>query len=266
MNDVPIMPTIDDLMKAAQREYCSAPNGDFIAWFPDYFGIFGTAAKMTIEDIELQDFQVMWTDQFFKTHEFVAGSEGAGLNLSDQASAGGVSDSNASNSDITAGSELSMLSTSGIATVEFPSIMKALFGLDNFDSAKFLARYGARPNFEAIPTISGGGGQGSPVEFFFALYRFMGQWVKQWIAQIPLTFMPELFPGMLIQIPKYGFQAYVEQVTHNFSFERGGVGFTTQVYVSSYANMNPDNKSNFPGLPVAGGFKSASSGSRESVY
>jgi murein DD-endopeptidase MepM/ murein hydrolase activator NlpD len=254
MNDVPIMPTIDDLMVASQRSYCSAPNGDFIAWFPDYFGIFDTAAKMTIEDIELQDFQVMWTDQHFFTHEFVAGTTGTGLNISNQASAGATGDVAAdTGQDIGASSETAMLTTSGIASVDFPEIMKALFGLENFDSAKFLARYGARPHFEAVPTITGGT-TGTPVEFFFALYKFMTNWSQQWIARIPLTFMPELYPGMLIVIPKYEFQAYVEAVEHTFSFQEGGGGFRTTVTVSSYANTSKS-KGTFPGLPKAGGAK-----------
>jgi hypothetical protein len=66
--------------------------------------------------------------------------------------------------------------------------------------------------------------------------------------------MPELYPGMLIVIPKYEFQAYVEAVEHTFSFQEGGGGFRTTVTVSSYANTSKS-KGTFPGLPKAGGAK-----------
>lgn len=246
MNDVPVMNTLADLMGAAQRSFCSAPNGDFIAWFPDYFGIFGTAAKMTIEDIELQDFQVMWSDQHLKTHQFVMGSEN-GYNSTNTFSSGGAEASSDDGTFIGAGSELSMLTTQGIASVDFPAIMDALFGLKNFDGAAFCRRYGARPDVVTMPTLNHG-----PSEFFFALYLFMQNWSRQWMARVPTTFMPELYPGMIMQIPKYQFQAYVEAVQHIFSFEEGGGGFQTQVTVSSFTKMG--SKRAFPGFtPQAGG-------------
>jgi hypothetical protein len=240
-----VMNTLADLMGAAQRQFCSAPNGDFIAWFPDYFGIFNTAAKMTIEEIELQDFSVAWSDQHLVTHEFVLGSA-ISLNTSNSASSGSDG-TGVDGSFIGAGSELSMLTTQGIASVDFPKIMEALFGLKDFDGQKFMGRYGARPDVVKMPSIQHG-----PSEFFFALYLFMSNWSRQWMARIPITFMPELYPGMLLQIPAFQFQAYVEAVRHGFSFEEGGGGFRTDVTVSSFTKMGT--KRAFPGLtPESGG-------------
>ena len=40
--DNPVMQDLTQIMNAGLRSYMSAPNGDFVAWFPDYYGIYGT--------------------------------------------------------------------------------------------------------------------------------------------------------------------------------------------------------------------------------
>jgi hypothetical protein len=80
MNDVPFLQTVGELLSAGLRDWCSAPNGDLIAWFPDYFGRFGTAARMVIEPIEIlgDGFEVEWSDDRLKTHMFVTSSDDLG--------------------------------------------------------------------------------------------------------------------------------------------------------------------------------------------
>jgi hypothetical protein len=61
--------------------------------------------------------------------------------------------------------------------------------------------------------------------------------VEQFSAPVPTTFMPEAFPGMIVQIPsvagkQINFQAYIQSVTHSFDFRDGG-GFSTQMTVCS---------------------------------
>jgi hypothetical protein len=256
MNDQPILPWIKGLMNSTMRSYCSAPNGDFIAWFPDYYGIWGTAAIMTIQPIELQDFQVYWSDDFFVTHQFtVAGS----FNFFNTGTGSVETQFPALNQTADY-----RIQTRGIATIEIPEIMKSLFGID-IDNGEFTdyvyKRFGARQSFERAEGLVG-----YKAEFFSALYFFMRQWVNQYNAEVPLTFMPELFPGMLIQIPLLDFQAYVTTVTHSFQFGKGG-GFSTAVNISSPAripNSKDDKSHSLIGLPDFGGVRVPKNPGRDS--
>jgi hypothetical protein len=88
-----------------------------------------------------------------------------------------------------------------------------------------------------------------------ALHTFMQSWAYQYNADIPITFMPELWPGMLVQIPEFGFQAYVTTVTHNWQMGPGG-GYSTTVNIAAPARLpGNDGKSQgqLIGMPLAGG-------------
>ncbi len=243
LNDQPLLPYLKNLFNATMRSFSSAPNGDVIGWFPDYYGIWGTAAAMVIEPIEIKDFNVEWSDDYFVTHQYTVAA--AATNAIDLAS--GL----ASPQDI-----LPAAMTLGIATIDVPSIMYALFGLEatKDDAQTFISyiykRFGARPDFQQLPGVVGTKG-----EFFSALFLFMRQWAYQYNADIPLTFMPELWPGMLIKIPEFDFQAYVTTVTHTFSFGKDG-GFSTSVNIAAPARLPKslnDRNHALIGLPVAGG-------------
>lgn len=243
LNDQPLLPYLKNLFNATMRSFCSAPNGDMIGWFPDYYGIWGTAAKMIVEPIEIRDFNVEWSDDFFVTHQYTVAA--AATNQIDLAS--GLT----SPADV-----LPAAMTLGIATIDVPSILYALFGIDSSkdEALKFInfiyKRFGARPDFQQLPGVVGTKG-----EFFSALFLFMRQWAYQYNADIPLTFMPELWPGMLIQIPAFDFQAYVTTVTHSFSFGENG-GFSTSVNIAAPARLPKslnDRSHALIGLPVAGG-------------
>lgn len=244
LNDQPLLPYLKNLLASTMRSFCSAPNGDMIAWFPDYYGIWGTAAVMQIEPIELMDFTVYWDDSYFVTHQYTVAP---------------VSQNNVvslSSGSVAALGPLQAVTTDGIATIDIPSIMYALFGLEptKAQAQKFIdfiyKRFGARPDFQEMPGVVGPQG-----EFFSALFLFMQNWAYQYNADIPVTFMPELWPGMLAQIPAFGFQAYMTTVTHNFSFGHGG-GFSTTINIAAPARL-PGSGNNsggqLIGLPVAGG-------------
>jgi hypothetical protein len=240
LNDQPLLPYIKNLMNSTMRSFCSAPNGDLIAWFPDYYGIWGTSAAMVIEPIELQDFYVEWSDDFFVTHQYTVAPKGQqGLDLLQGA--------------VNAIGPLQAVTTVGIATIDIPSIMYALFGLepDKAAAEKFIAyvykRFGARPDFQQMPGVVGQKG-----EFFSALFLFMRQWAYQYNADIPITFMPELWPGMNVKIPEFDFQAYVTTVTHNFQFG-DSPSFTTTVNIAAPARLSAKGSGNLIGLPIAGG-------------
>lgn len=245
LNDQPLLPYLKNLFNSTMRSFCSAPNGDLIAWYPDYYGMWGTAAKMVIESIEVQDFEVTWSDDYMVTHQFVVTAP-FGTNLFDPAT--GTTDSSIPDSVL----NQMILFTTGVVTIDFPGVWKALFGMDMSDKeAKDYAdwiknRFGARPDYQQLPGLVG-----PKAQLFAAIFLFIRQFAYQYNAAVPLTFMPELWPGMLLQIPEFNFQAYVTTVTHNFQFGEGG-GFSTSVNVVAPARLNAKD-SKLLGLPLAGG-------------
>jgi cell wall-associated NlpC family hydrolase len=240
MNDEPIMPYISNLLGASMRSWCSAPNGDFMAWFPDYFNIWGITAIMNVKAIELMDFTVDWSDQQIVTHQYVVGVPQALFDTS----SGSVSPYDPTGGQ---GQLYWELYTQGVATMDFPQIFRAIFGQDATTEfvQNYLSRFGGRPNMITIPTIS----QGRP-EFFMALYLFMQRWANQFQANVPMTFMPELWPGMILRLSEFNFQAYITEVEHTFQFGPDG-GFQTNAQICAPARID-DQTSMFGLLPLGG--------------
>jgi hypothetical protein len=244
LNDQPLLPYIKNLIGSTLRSFSSAPNGDFIAWFPDYYGLWGTAAIMQIEPVELKDFTVMWDDTLgFTTHQFTVAPPSINQLALSTGTVGNVG-------------PLQAITTTGIATIDIPAIMYALFGLEptKADARQFIdwvyKRFGARPDYQQLPGVVGPQG-----EFFSALFLFMQSWAYQYNADIPVTFMPEMWPGMLVQIPAFGFQAYVTTVTHSFQMGPGGF-FNTVINISAPARLpgnDGDSSGGLIGMPLAGG-------------
>lgn len=222
LNDTPVLDTVRQFMGAALRDYCSAPNGDFIAWFPDYFGHYGQIGKMIVSPLEVQQDSgpptIAWDDSGLKTHQFVSGSTVAG-----------AGDSSAI---------INTASTAGIASVEFPELMMALLKVSRKEAERlgttFLQREGARPNFTPMDQISG-----AKAEFFFACYLFQQNWSGQFQASVNLTFMPELFPGMMLCLPEYGIQGYVRETTDSWDMTGGFSTSVTAAPWSSIGNGGP---------------------------
>lgn len=239
MNDVPLFGTIDELMKAGLRDWCSAPNGDIIGWFPDYFGRFGTAAKMIVEPVEItaDGFTAEWSDDRLKTHVFVTGA---------LSNVGGFLQGATGN--MSANQVIQMEKTAGIASVEFPEMMRVLFDLDTemfADKGKgFLSRFGARPENVTMNNI-----HGPRAEFFFSVYKFMQNWSNQYSAKISTTFLPEMYPGMLAVFPYFGVQAYVQGVTHNIDMTGGG--FRTTLNLTAWSRIG-NREAAIKGLPKGG--------------
>jgi hypothetical protein len=244
LNDQPLLPYLKNLFNSTMRSFCSAPNGDLIAWYPDYYGMWGTAAKMVIEPIEVQDFEVSWSDDYMVTHQFAVTAP-LGGNLFDPAT--GTVQSSVGESYLAQAAIL----TSGVVTIDFPGVWKALFGMDMSEKeaeeyANWIKqRFGARPDYQQLPGLVG-----PKAQFFSAIFLFLRQFAYQYSASIPLTWMPEVWPGMLLQFPAFNFQAYVTTVTHSFKFGEGGY-FNTSVQVAAPARLTGDKK--LLGLPMAGG-------------
>lgn len=232
MNDTPIMSTVEEYMGAGLRDFCSAPNGDFIAWFPDYFGKWNQIGKMIVQPIEIDAMNppsIGWDDETLKTHWFVT-SATTGIQGADDSS-----------------QLIAQLRTAGIASVEFPELMSTLFKIDeeDFDAQEFLSVFGARVSWDTMSNISG-----RRQEFFFACQRFMENWSKQYSASVKLTFIPELFPGMMLCLPVMGIQGYVNQVTHSWSMADES-GFSTDVQCAPWSTIGKKGPKGLPkGAPL----------------
>jgi len=219
ITDQPALSTINTLATTGLRCFQSAPNGDFLSWFPDYFGIYGTAPAMSIRDIEIIDLKIYHDDTQLYTHIGVSGDPiggGQGVNLAD------------------------WMETPGLITVEQQSTLNMLFGYKASDPnskygqtpgsiTKFLARYGMRPYVDEEPQI-----RSTLMEFMYAWQTFMHLWSTQYNTQASFTFMPELYPGMIIYLPDHNIQLYVVNVTHQGSREGG---FSTEATLTCPARI-----------------------------
>jgi cell wall-associated NlpC family hydrolase len=208
--DEPVLNSVSQLCAASFRHFQSLGTGEFISWFPDYFGIYGTPCAMQIHNIEITRLEMYHSDDPLTTHVAVAG------------------DTTGIGQSITAAD---WLSTIGIVSVQTQNIMNILFGENfKFDPNAFMQKYGMRPYVTTQPLI-----RSAELEFSYALMTFMDMWAQQYITDVELTFMPELFPGMRIQFPEIKFpqgplECYVLEVNHEGSMTSG---FTTRATLTA---------------------------------
>jgi hypothetical protein len=219
--DNPLMQDLQQVIQSGLRTYMSAPNGDFVAWFPDWYGIYGMDPVMEICDVEIIDFQIYHDDTALATHIAIIGDTsgiGQSVNIVDY------------------------MSTQGIVSIQDTTTMQLLFGTLKNNTAtdeqnaqialNFLQRYGVRPLLQEVNVI-----HSHSLEYFFALQTFMQQWANQFTSNVTLTFMPELYPGMRIVLnldnEKGGtdqYQFYCVSVTHNGDRSNG---YTTQATLTA---------------------------------
>jgi murein DD-endopeptidase MepM/ murein hydrolase activator NlpD len=227
MNDKPLMPFVQQLTDASLRQFQSMPNGNFFAFYPDYFGEFKHRKPYwMIDDIEILDGRIQLTDDSLATHVYVVG------------------DTMPSGSDY-----LNKLFSAGTMTIE------NIFGTDGILSREespagerpddnegvplelagkgaavdFLQRYGARPSLHEEAFIR------SPYfEAFMAYQQFMLLWSRQFLTTFTFTFMPELYPGGQVGFPDHGLQMYIDEVEHSWDYTEG---FTTTANLSAPSVM-----------------------------
>lgn len=225
IDDQPLIQIVRALSSASLRNFQSAPNGDFMAYYPDPFGMDGKPAILALEDIELKDCHIDLSDNNMATHVYIEGDYTM-IGQADQS--------------------VGWLTTSGVATVQNPWLFQRLIqaapgDIDSTMTAEALMnRFGVRPYKDSYQ-IAGNAG----LEFLLACQIFMGKWAAQYETDIGLTFMPELYPGMRVLLVGHNLQVYVSAVTHEFDWQRG---FTTSATVS--AASNPSAASNiYASLP-----------------
>lgn len=263
-NDVKLFESVAEICKSSMRTFASLPNGDFMAWYPDYFNLSGRNPWLRVSTTEIKSCTISLSDRQLVTHVYVLGNP-FGLNQADGSNirlewyeklmgAGVVTierpfvldsflrpfeDENLTQEDLTTLDGVSELSPEEIREANKRSI-EVLEGQGSV--FKFLERYGARPYLEKIPTIR------HPIfEFFYAYHTFIQKWAEQYISRVELTFMPELFPGMIVELdvnpqvqghPKTSVTFYVKEVTHSFSYQ---AGFYTEALLMAPGTTNKGN-------------------------
>ena len=239
MNDKQIMPFIQELTSAALRQFQSLPNGDFFAFFPDYFGDFNHRKPYwKIDDIEILDGKIELTDDALATHVYIAGDTGVpfdGVNFYDQILSGGVvTIFNAFESGFVLGSDDETPSKSSFDARNHKSRLLA----ERADAVKFLQKYGARPYYEPVPAI-----RSHFYEAFYAFQTFQLLWSRTFLTEFQFTFMPEVYPGGIVAFEDHNLQCYVDSVSHDFDYE---AGFTTTAQLSAPAYYDPTGKGRDP--------------------
>lgn len=217
INDEPLIQTVISFAQAGLRNFQSAPNGDFIAYYPDYFGLDGKDAVFTLEDIEMKNVQIDLNDDAMATHVYVSGSM--------QLSGGG------------GGGVLGWLNSKGVATVENQWLFSRMAAAAPHIAGEFvpngkdiMQKFGARPLTKSMSSVMNG-----PMEFLLAVQIFMTKWAEQYATTIETTFLPEVFPGMRVHLAQHKLQVYVAEVTHSGDYENG---FTTSMVITAPSNPN----------------------------
>lgn len=216
----PLIQTVRAMAQAGLRNFASGPNGDFIAYYPDEFGLDGKPATMELEDIELKDVRIDFSDDQLTTHVYVNGDY----------SHRGTLDPNGFDE------QLGWLLTAGSVTVEHDWLFRRLTKVApgdmdmNLTGQQLLNRFGVRPYMETAMMAGS-----HELEFLLACKIFMLKWAAQYQTSVAFTFMPELFPGMRIILKRHNLSVYVSEVTHNFDYEHGA---TTSAVIMAPANAD----------------------------
>lgn len=223
LNDKPLLPFVEQLCTASLRSFMSLPNGDFFAFYPDYFGGLGRQPYWIVDDIEILDGKITLSDDALATHVYVvgdtsapfAGLGGDGIDMWDRVqSIGVVTIQDAFRTDFLnfdpVPDDPNNDRDSGKLTDHALDLSKTE------DANTFLQKYGARPKLLEMPMI-----RNPFYELFMAYQTFCLMWSQQFLTDFSFTFMPELFPGGLVAFPDHGIQCYVDEVTHIFDYESG---------------------------------------------
>lgn len=220
MNDEPLMTLIEQLCQASLRRFQSMPNGNFYAFYPDYFGGMNHRTPYwEIRDIEILDGELELSDNALATHVYTVGDNTGlydGVTEFDKAASAGV---------VTLFQAMSCNFITGLGKDPKPDPSKDEALANKERVIAFLKKYGARPYYEEAPMVRSGF-----YEMFLAFQRFCFLWSEQFLTKFEFTYMPELFPGGLISLPDHGLQLFVEEVTHDCDYESG---FTTVAMLSS---------------------------------
>lgn len=218
-NTVPLFEWVQFICTASGRAFQSLPNGDLIAFYPDYFNWSKESPYFKVSPIETIDLTVDIGDQELATHVITTGETvtlNAGISLSDRLA-------------------------SSVASIEdLPAFTSLVNVSEDFDAAAFLERYGPRPLHEDHPEIKNG-----LIQYMFAWQTFLSHWAKQFYCNAEFTFLPELIPGGLVELAGHHLCFYVEEVTHTFDRSEG---FSTSASLISPSSPSHQENHGLAGL------------------
>lgn len=246
LNDQPLFDFIKQLAGACLRDFQSLPNGDFYAFYPNYFGTYQSRDPYwNVYDIELTEGTIDLTDDTLATHVYVVGDtigyDGTIDSTERVLTSGAVTIHNVAQPGFQKGKPASKKQDEDDqdnVEKETEELMKALFMTDPGQVVDFLGRYGARPHYEEATNV-----RNPMYEAFLAYQRFQLLWSEQFATTFKFTFMPELYPSGIIAFPNHNLQCYVQEVTHNFNYESG---FTTNAILMAPAAIGKDKNEEDP--------------------
>lgn len=212
----PLIQMVQTVARASLRNFASAPTGDFMAYVPDYFGLDGKKAIVSLEDIELKDVKINFSDDNLTTHVYVAGDNLNGLGDNPSVEA--------------------WLQSAGSVTVEHEWLFERLRriapgDLGGISGSDLMRRFGVRPL--KVPIAMAGK---KSLELLLASQIFMEKWAQQYQTTAQFSFLPELFPGMRVILSGHDLQVYVSEVTHTFDWENG---FSTSAVIMAPSRTDP---------------------------
>jgi hypothetical protein len=273
MHDQQLLPFIQQLCTASMRSFQSLPNGDFYAFYPDYFGEMGAhAVYWNIDDIEIMSGGINLSDDGLATHVYAVGDNSWPVDnemINQLFSAGTISVYNAflNGALVTTNTTSTRKSTDSLRSQAQTANKKGKQGsaqsnakangatqstepgadltgnlMTSVEAANFVTRYGARPLVQDYPMV-----RSAIYEMLLAYQQFLMAWSTQFQTNFTFTFMPEIFPGGKVGFPTHGIQMYVEEVVHQFDYSEAG--FTTTATLSAPA-IYPTGSTPNPYLPV----------------
>lgn len=220
MNDQSAIEFVKTLVKGSMREFQSDREGNFMAFYPDHFGMYSDNPMdgvVPIQDVEIKNFTIRATDTIY-THVYTL-DHAKYPDLMWRAS-GSIP-------------EIQMqLDTNGVITFENEKMIKTILGWDSKRIRDFLQRFGGRPHTERALEITN-----KTFSKMFTIATFLERWAGQYNTSVDFTFMPELWPGNRASIGSTNVAVYVDSVTHNFSYTSG---FTTSATISSPQSIGPN--------------------------
>jgi hypothetical protein len=254
MLNVSLFPFVQQVAQASMRSFMSLPNGDFYAFYPDYFGEFGQHEPYwRVRDLEVLDGGINLNDEALATHVFAVGDNTwpanekllnelqstASVNIFNAFGQGGIVDLKLQNLKFDEENTTPKAAKGGKPAKSKKGGLEAV--MDVHDAESFLERYGTRPVVMDVPMVR------SPMyEILLAYQGFCLAWSSQFRTPFKFTFMPELFPGGKVEFEGHGLQMYIEAVSHSWDLESG---FTTDATLAAPSLTKGASSARYKELP-----------------
>lgn len=216
-NDKPAIEYVSACCKSSMRSYMSAPDGSFVAFVPDWFGMINpnnsNTATIDIPEVETKTFSISMDKSSYVSHYFLTTSESM-PNTLNYVNMGALDET------------LRLMQSSGTITMQYQA--EALCSLMDLSSAgvpntpdgmaQLMRQWGISVRREDNEYI-----QDHTLTTIYALYQFLKYWANCFKSRIDITFRPEIIPGCRVRFPwAENISLFVEECTHSWSATSGG--------------------------------------------